>query len=74
MLSSYAELKKVNPEFPILIREAAGAEPKLVARYGALVACCHGGCRMFGGLVGRMGGHVAGAVGQLGRGSYERDS
>lgn len=35
MLSSYAELKKANPTFPILVRECSGIEAKLVARYGA---------------------------------------
>lgn len=35
VLANYAELKKANPALPILIRESAGAEAKLVARYGA---------------------------------------
>jgi len=34
VVSSYAELKKANPQLPILIREAQGAEAKLTARYG----------------------------------------
>jgi len=34
IMSSYQELKKANPTFPILIRECAGAEAKLIARYG----------------------------------------
>ncbi|KAM4749559.1 NADH dehydrogenase [ubiquinone] 1 alpha subcomplex subunit 2 [Rhinophrynus dorsalis] len=29
----YVELKKANPEFPILIRECSGVQPKLWARY-----------------------------------------
>ena len=33
-MSSYQELKKSNPTFPILIRECAGVEAKLIARYG----------------------------------------
>ena len=33
LLANYAEIKKVNPGFPVLIRECAGAEAKLVARY-----------------------------------------
>ncbi|KAL4443919.1 hypothetical protein ABPG75_011656 [Micractinium tetrahymenae] len=33
LLSSYAELKKANPTFPILVRECSGIEAKLVARY-----------------------------------------
>lgn len=34
-MSSYQELKKANPTFPILVRECSGVEAKLVARYGA---------------------------------------
>ncbi|XP_051536630.1 NADH dehydrogenase [ubiquinone] 1 alpha subcomplex subunit 2-like isoform X1 [Myxocyprinus asiaticus] len=30
----YVTLKKANPEFPILIRECSGVQPKLWARYG----------------------------------------
>ncbi|KAG9266165.1 NADH dehydrogenase [ubiquinone] 1 alpha subcomplex subunit 2 [Astyanax mexicanus] len=30
----YVPLKKANPEFPILIRECSGVQPKLWARYG----------------------------------------
>ncbi|KAM4677566.1 NADH dehydrogenase [ubiquinone] 1 alpha subcomplex subunit 2 [Discoglossus pictus] len=30
---NYVELKKANPEFPILIRECSGVQPKLWARY-----------------------------------------
>ncbi|NXK53884.1 NDUA2 dehydrogenase, partial [Chauna torquata] len=29
----YVALKKANPDFPILIRECSGVEPKLWARY-----------------------------------------
>lgn len=32
--SNYAEMKKANPAFSILVREATGAEAKLIARYG----------------------------------------
>lgn len=35
VLSGYQELKKANPTFPILVREASGVEAKLIARYGA---------------------------------------
>jgi hypothetical protein len=34
IMGSYAELKKANPDFPILVREASGTEAKLIARYG----------------------------------------
>jgi NADH dehydrogenase (ubiquinone) 1 alpha subcomplex subunit 2 len=40
VLSSYAELKKANPDFPILVREASGTEAKLIARYGEGVCAC----------------------------------
>eukprot|EP00803_Ostreobium_quekettii_P011295 evm.model.scf_1770.3 EVM.evm.TU.scf_1770.3 scf_1770:11934-14694(+) len=33
VFSSYAELKKANPRFPILIRECGGVEARLIARY-----------------------------------------
>ncbi|GFR47884.1 hypothetical protein Agub_g9694 [Astrephomene gubernaculifera] len=33
VVANYAEIKKANPQFPILIRECAGAEAKLTARY-----------------------------------------
>ncbi|KAL3149070.1 hypothetical protein ABBQ32_001914 [Trebouxia sp. C0010 RCD-2024] len=33
VLSQYQHLKKVNPKFPILIRECSGAEARLIARY-----------------------------------------
>ncbi|KAM8971916.1 NADH dehydrogenase [ubiquinone] 1 alpha subcomplex subunit 2 [Pelodytes ibericus] len=31
--NNYVDLKKANPEFPILIRECSGVQPKLWARY-----------------------------------------
>mmetsp|Transcript_22892 Transcript_22892/g.68039 ORF Transcript_22892/g.68039 Transcript_22892/m.68039 type:complete len:101 (-) Transcript_22892:120-422(-) len=34
LLSNYAEIKKANPGFPLLVRECAGTEAKLIARYG----------------------------------------
>ena len=34
-MSSYTELKQLNPSLPILIRESAGTEATLWARYGA---------------------------------------
>ncbi|KAL6755072.1 NADH:ubiquinone oxidoreductase 11 kDa subunit [Haematococcus lacustris] len=33
LLANYAEMKKANPHFPILVRESAGVEAKLIARY-----------------------------------------
>lgn len=30
----YVQLKKANPQFPILVRECSGVEPKVFARYG----------------------------------------
>lgn len=33
-MGSYAEMKKANPDLPILVREASGTEAKLIARYG----------------------------------------
>lgn len=47
VLSSYQELKKANPTFPILVRECSGVEAKLVARYGALAAACRDRTRAF---------------------------
>jgi NADH dehydrogenase (ubiquinone) 1 alpha subcomplex subunit 2 len=35
VLGSYAELKKANPDTPILVRECSGTEAKLTARFGA---------------------------------------
>ncbi len=37
---NYPILKKLNPSMPILIREAAGAEPKLIARFGMYACVC----------------------------------
>lgn len=37
VLGSYQELKKANPNFPILVREASGTQARLVARYGKAV-------------------------------------
>lgn len=34
IVANYAEMKKANPHFPILIRECAGTEASLTARYG----------------------------------------
>eukprot|EP00879_Flechtneria_rotunda_P001585 GHRR01001744.1.p2 GENE.GHRR01001744.1~~GHRR01001744.1.p2 ORF type:complete len:102 (+),score=24.68 GHRR01001744.1:136-441(+) len=34
VIGSYAELKKANPDLPILVRECSGTEAKLTARYG----------------------------------------
>jgi hypothetical protein len=34
LAANYVEMKKGNPELPILVRECAGAEAKLIARYG----------------------------------------
>ena len=42
VLSSYAELKKANPAFPILVRECSGVEARLVARYGESWVCGRG--------------------------------
>ena len=33
-MSTYTELKQLNPNLPILIREAAGTEATIWARYG----------------------------------------
>ena len=35
LVGNFAELKKGNPDTPILVREASGAEARLIARYGA---------------------------------------
>ena len=35
ILGSYVEIKKTNPGFPFLIREATDVEPQFIARYGA---------------------------------------
>ena len=34
LLSNYAAIKAANPGFPMLVRECAGTEAKLIARYG----------------------------------------
>ena len=34
MFTSYRELKKANPTFPILIRERQGIKPRFIARFG----------------------------------------
>ncbi len=43
VVANYAEMKKANPHFPILVRECAGTEAKLTARYG--------GCRLGDGVL-----------------------
>ena len=52
-MSSYQELKRANPKFPILIRECKGTPAVLVARYGTslcfalltlLIAPFHNSC------------------------------
>ena len=35
LVKHYKELKGANPTLPILVRECAGVEPKLWARFGA---------------------------------------
>lgn len=55
----YVTLKKANPDFPILIRECSGVQPRLWARYGA--CGCPG--------LGRSSGAVAGGEGGLGSGA-----
>lgn len=42
LLANYAEIKKANPGFPVLVREATGAEAKLIARYGERVGLVAG--------------------------------
>jgi len=37
--SSYQELKKANPTFPILIRECSGVQARMIARYGDTLFC-----------------------------------
>lgn len=34
VMSTYQELKKANPTFPILVREAESVKAALIARYG----------------------------------------
>jgi hypothetical protein len=53
-MGSYAEMKKANPDFPILVREASGTEAKLIARYGEFVRVCCG----WAGLVGLHSPHT----------------
>lgn len=36
VINHYKALKGANPTLPILVRECAGVEPKLWARFGAL--------------------------------------
>jgi hypothetical protein len=43
-MGSYAEMKKANPDFPILVREASGTEAKLIARYGECTTHIDDGC------------------------------
>ncbi|MEW5311861.1 MAG: hypothetical protein WDW38_003545 [Sanguina aurantia] len=33
VVENFAEIKRANPYFPFLVREAAGAEAKLIARF-----------------------------------------
>mmetsp|Transcript_5880 Transcript_5880/g.9557 ORF Transcript_5880/g.9557 Transcript_5880/m.9557 type:complete len:112 (+) Transcript_5880:29-364(+) len=33
MYNNYVDLKKLNPNFPILVRDGPGAEARLIARY-----------------------------------------
>jgi hypothetical protein len=44
IMGSYAEMKKANPDFPILVREASGTEAKLIARYGECTTHRDDGC------------------------------
>ena len=41
MLKHYKALKAANPTLPVLIRECAGVEPRLTARFGALPGARH---------------------------------
>ncbi|KAJ2849006.1 hypothetical protein IWW36_002940 [Coemansia brasiliensis] len=34
IIKAYPEMKKSNPGFPILIREASGVESRIIARFG----------------------------------------
>lgn len=45
MFASYQELKKANPNFPLLVREAEGAKATLVARYGVPVSTHRAVCK-----------------------------
>ena len=54
LLANYAEIKKANPGFPVLVREATGAEAKLIARYGErVVTRSRSRCRAMGCLCAR---------------------
>ena len=44
MLKHYKALKAANPTLPVLIRECAGVEPRLTARFGALAFCRTASC------------------------------
>lgn len=45
LLGSYVDLKKANPQFPFLVREASNVEAKLIARYGKqLLHFAHAAC------------------------------
>ena len=37
-MRAYPTMKKNNPHTPIMIREALGVEPKVLARYGKMIA------------------------------------
>jgi hypothetical protein len=39
--NNYVELKKANPNFPFLIRECSGIEPRVFARYRMLTISKH---------------------------------
>jgi hypothetical protein len=39
--NNYVELKKANPNFPFLIRECSGIEPRVFARYRKLTITMH---------------------------------
>lgn len=36
-MTMYQELKKLNPAFPILVRECSGIQARMTARYGKSV-------------------------------------
>ncbi|KAG6456886.1 hypothetical protein O3G_MSEX010016 [Manduca sexta] len=38
--NNYVNIKKENPNFPILIRECSGVQPRVWARYEHGVECC----------------------------------
>jgi len=35
--TNYLAIKTANPKFPLLVREATGVEPKVVARFGTVL-------------------------------------